>query len=473
MGARAAAALRKPRQLQRARSVALLGACIVLAGCASSVSGTAASAGSPAFTGCDKIACTGTLHGARYEIALPQRWNGTLLLYSHGYREPGPSEDRSPVLAPGWDTPDQAVGKALLERGYALAGSGFSAQGWNVAEGVSGNQELYEFFRSSVGVPQRVYAWGDSLGGLITQMLAQGRPSWLSAAAPVCAPLAGLVPNFDLGLDLEFAVQTLIYPGFQISGLGTAAAARRQLLSAAAAIANARSPGRQAAIAYIAATVGTPGQTPSEDGATRRSLVAAYAESIINGLALATVARYGLEQRFGGNVSGNTTTNYARRISGPERELIDSFSPGATARFNAAMAAGPRVAASPPARARALESGGDPTGAVPVPTLTLHTAADPLVIVANETFFRDRFERRGGGTNLVQVYTVPPRVYPALIGAPYGAGHCVFSDDARIGLISALDGWARDGRYPGPDTLAAQLGPRSGFDAGFQPPPWP
>ena len=43
------------------------------------------------FTGCDEAACTGDIDGAAYEIRMPETWNGTLLLYSHGYRQAEPS----------------------------------------------------------------------------------------------------------------------------------------------------------------------------------------------------------------------------------------------------------------------------------------------------------------------------------------------------------------------------------------------
>jgi hypothetical protein len=33
---------------------------------------------------------TGSLGGAAYQIEMPTRWNGTLILWSHGYIAPGP-----------------------------------------------------------------------------------------------------------------------------------------------------------------------------------------------------------------------------------------------------------------------------------------------------------------------------------------------------------------------------------------------
>ncbi|MEO8888109.1 MAG: hypothetical protein ABI429_02295, partial [Jatrophihabitantaceae bacterium] len=45
------------------------------------------------FNNCG-ASCTGAIDGAKYSIKLPTKWNGTLLLYSHGYRfaKPGPPD---------------------------------------------------------------------------------------------------------------------------------------------------------------------------------------------------------------------------------------------------------------------------------------------------------------------------------------------------------------------------------------------
>jgi hypothetical protein len=49
---------------------------------------------------------------------VPVNWNGTLLLYSHGF---------GPLTA--LDAPDPATQAALLARGYALAGSSYDPNG--------------------------------------------------------------------------------------------------------------------------------------------------------------------------------------------------------------------------------------------------------------------------------------------------------------------------------------------------------
>src|SRR6266851_5537810 len=61
--------------------------------------------------------------GATYLIEVPSNWNGTLVLYSHGYVVPGQPN-------PAKDAGDPLTEAALLQQGYALAGSAYSATGW-------------------------------------------------------------------------------------------------------------------------------------------------------------------------------------------------------------------------------------------------------------------------------------------------------------------------------------------------------
>ena len=139
------------------------------------------------FTGCDTVACTGRLAGAKYEIEMPAKWNGTLLLYSHGYR---PAAAGAAGLRPGrrpsrprTRRPTRSA-TALLAKGYALAGSAYTTNGWAVADGVAADEQLHDYFVEKVGKPDRTYVWGESLGGLITEILAEKDPDWVAGAAP-------------------------------------------------------------------------------------------------------------------------------------------------------------------------------------------------------------------------------------------------------------------------------------------------
>ena len=111
------------------------------------------------------------------------------------------------------------------------------------------------------------------------------------------------------------------------------------------------------------------------------------------------------------------------------------------------------------------------------PTITLHTAADPLVIVQNESFFKARYDAAvqsgAASCDLIQLYTVAPSNYPEKPGAPYGAGHCNFTSQSRVAVIDLLNSWVQGGTYPGTASIERAMGTASGFAAAYVPGPWP
>ncbi|GAB2674243.1 hypothetical protein [Thalassiella azotivora] len=435
-----------------------------------------------AFTGCEDVECTGEIDGAPYEILLPETWNGTLLLYSHGYRQaeaapPTFSEpSREPEPAPGWSSGTTEVGDALLEQGYALAGSAYASNGWAVEDGVEAGEALHEFFVENVGTPDRVYVWGDSLGGLITQLLAERNPDWVTAAAPLCGVMAGPNANLDLGLDVAYAVRTLLLPDMRLTGFSSWQEATEQWQAAYDAVLAAGTDVQAGVpkLLAISAVVDGPTATGTYDGSTVESGVRARAEGILTALGFATYGRYDIEQRFGGNPSANDDVDYAARLDAEERALIDTVGGARTAdALAAALEGGQRVEADAGARQRFADSG-TPTGAVQDPTITMHTAADPLVVVQNQSVFEDRVAANPDRTgDLVQLFTVAPPTFDAEQGAPYGAGHCNFSLDERVGVVDLLDRWAREGVYPAPAAVTAAFGDDTGYEPAYRPEPWP
>lgn len=471
-----------------ALAAAALAGSVVLASCSSAGSDEAGSlvtdqGDDVAFTDC-AAKCAGTLDGAEYQILLPTTWNGTLLLYSHGYRSASPRPpDFDPVPtaadpAPGYSSGEKRVAQALLDQGYALAGSGWASNGWAVEDGVTAANDLYGLFRDTVATPNRVYVWGDSLGGLVTQEIAERYPEWVDAAAPLCGVHAGVVPNMDLALDLAQGVRTLLDAKFKTHDYASVDEANKQWTRAAKDILSAAQDlegGGSAEVLALGALVDAAPQTKTYDASDPASRVSATVESVLTGLGFGTFGRYDVEQRFGGNISDNTDTDYAARFSKEDRALIDLVGgAGATDRIIEQLVASTRVSAQPAAVARARELGGDPSGAVTVPTITMHTAADPLVLVQNQSFLNARYEAYAGAkTDLVQLFTVPPAEFPETPGAPYGAGHCNFTPESRLGVITLLDGWVRDGIYPAVGRVEAAFGPNSGYSRFFKPPAWP
>jgi len=136
----------------------------VLAGCltvalalAGSQSSAAETAAGTATNVHGPVGANGNLQGAPYRIDIPDHWNGSLVMLMHGYEpkgmpraEPWPQNDA---------TPD------FLQRGYAVAASAYSTQGWAVTEALPDNERLRQYFATTYGKPKHTYAVGVSLGG--------------------------------------------------------------------------------------------------------------------------------------------------------------------------------------------------------------------------------------------------------------------------------------------------------------------
>ncbi len=479
-----------PRSYRRRHRVTVTACCVAaaltLAACANAstplsarAKNVQATSDSVTFKDC-AAQCAGEIDGAKYAIKLPQKWNGTLLLYSHGYRFATPAppdfsavQTNAQLTSTDKDgTGSDAVSTKLLSEGYALAGSSYKSNGWAVGDGVKAGEELHDQFVKLVGTPKRTYVWGDSLGGLITEVLAESNPGWVDGAAPMCGAVAGPNYNFDVALDVAVAVKTLIYPQLKLTGYASDTEAADNWKAAAAAIEKAAADtagGGTAKVLFIASLVDAPTATATFDGHDITSQVKARVEALLTALAFGTSGRYELEQRVGGDPSDNTKADYDSRISTAEAGTI-AFAGGDVASLLKTLDAAPRITADASAR-DAIEKLGDTTGALTVPTVTMHTESDPLVLVQNESVFAGRVSAKQRDSDLVQLYIAPPASYSESTGAPYGAGHCNFSDGQRVGLINTLDNWVRRSVYPNQAGLGGVIG--EGLNPVFVPGPWP
>jgi hypothetical protein len=123
---------------------------------------------------------TGTLNGADYRVETPEHWNGTLILFSHGYVPAGIPIPPGIPLANRADTESW-----LLDHGYALAGSDFQGRTGMVLDKALDDQiTLLDWFDATVGTPRRTIASGFSMGGGIATRLAERN----RAGSTVCWP---------------------------------------------------------------------------------------------------------------------------------------------------------------------------------------------------------------------------------------------------------------------------------------------
>ena len=162
--------------------------------------------------------CVGaTTDTAPYSMMVPANFNGTVYLYSHGYRPNVPV----PAGIPGYGGytvtntpqpgPNATVIGALLAKGYGVVGSGFARQGWNADSAIKTNVELVGIFKKQFTKTTKVVTWGESLGGFITQALAEKHPDLFSAAAPLCMA-SDITPLMTMAGDALWGIKTFFDP---------------------------------------------------------------------------------------------------------------------------------------------------------------------------------------------------------------------------------------------------------------------
>src|SRR3954468_17797842 len=169
---------------------------------------------------------SGVIGQAAWTAKVPVNWNGTLLLWNHGIRTTI-DPNRAPEWAPKGTDADTT--DALLAKGYALVGSSYRSNGFATRDAVNDDVALLAEFTRQFGKPARTYVWGVSLGGLISEMLAEERPDLVTAAAPACGVFSGAVPIGDQTLDSLLMVRAFFRPTLKVTGYTSNAEASRAL----------------------------------------------------------------------------------------------------------------------------------------------------------------------------------------------------------------------------------------------------
>jgi pimeloyl-ACP methyl ester carboxylesterase len=375
---------------------------------------------------------TGTFpDGATYLIEVPPNWNGTLLLYSHGYVVPGAPN-------PARDVGDPVTGAFLLSQGYALGGSSYATTGWAVHEALPDQIAVLDTFVSLVGQPARTLAWGHSLGGMITAGLVQEFPDRFSGAMPMCGVLAGGVGIWNEGLDGGFAFYNLLGfgSGLQLVNI-TDPITNLGISETVLALAQA-TPQGQARIALSAALADVPGwfdPTSPEPGRTD------YANREFNqflwlqqvDFPFQFAFRVELEARAGGNPSWNTGVSYRQQLAHSiDHAEVQALYQKAGLSLDADLEVLDRAAriSANPASLTYLEQNIIYNGEIPIPVLTLHTTGDGLVPFEDEQAYASVVRKANDDPFLRQTYVSR-------------AGHCAFTPAEQIvglqSLIARLD----------------------------------
>lgn len=371
---------------------------------------------------------TGTLANGTVWIAdVPAQWNGTLLLYSHGF---------GPLTAQ--DAPDPATAAALLARGYALAGSSYDPSGsmWALDTAVSDQFGTLRAVESGVlpARPRRVIAVGTSMGGLVSAMEAQEGAGVIDGALTTCGIVAGAINLNNYQLDGEYALAQLLLPGqnVQLTGFAStnAALATAAELQAAATTAQQTAAGRaRLALALVLlnaspGSVGTP-LTPAELEAGQFQVEFTGSFSTLDFI---EAGRPSIDAASGGSASWTAGTDFgAVLLRSPNlRDVAAMYrAAGLSLRGDLTDLTRHATITADPAAVRSLRETSVPTGRLAVPELDLHTIADQLVPVQQENFYRMRVQAAGSAGLLRQAYVA-------------SVGHCNFSSAELVAGVQAI-----------------------------------
>ena len=327
--------------------------------------------------------------GAHYALFRPADWNGSLVLYIHGYVEPDAA-----VALPD-DPALLALRSFLLAQGFAVAYSSFSQNGLAVEDGALWSAQVCRIFASKLGSPRRTFLVGPSMGGLIAVMMAEKHPELYTAALPMSGIVGGTRKTVDYHANVRVLFDAF-YPGVlpgSLLELPSGLDVNRDIVLPAVAAMQANPQGALA----MSQIVQTP--IPFSNGA---ELLGSIAQSLVfQALELEDL----LDRTHGHSFFENRATVYTGAL--PPELLAD---------LNARVA---RYGRAPDADAF-LERGYEPSGRLSIPVLTLHAALDPVAPVFLESAYHDRVASAGRLGFLAQRqvvsyghYMFPPSVIEA------------------------------------------------------------
>jgi pimeloyl-ACP methyl ester carboxylesterase len=378
--------------------------------------------------------------GAPYLFIAAANFNGTVFIWSHGIR---PAINIPATLAPAGPytitnaaepgprsaSGDLSVVNALVAAGYGVAGSGFSRQSLNVKEALAANVELIAAFKKKFPSTKKVIAWGDSLGAMHSQKLAETNPDLVDGlvlACPAANPSDGLVNYFG---DALYGFKAFFDPSIKVGGYSTDVATRQgeQLANvgkvltvlgklqaglssgawpdssspAGKALEAAGIPSRSALL-LVGAMAGIPTRSKHVDGtsgptgaAETYPLAVAPAVAILENMGTVGVAGSLLiadgELLTGGKVFDNSKTDYAARVAS-DRDIF-SFAFSGNSAVDAMLGA---LAATPREKA-------DAAAVAKIPSLVglKGTVAKPTVMIVGES---DEYAPASGAQWLIDSY---------------------------------------------------------------------
>ncbi|MBI1791647.1 MAG: alpha/beta hydrolase [Acidobacteria bacterium] len=331
---------------------------------------------------------TGEINGSQFRIDMPDNYNGSVILYCHGYGG-NVKYDQKPL-------PKQV--QVLAEAGYALVQAGYSGVGWAVKEGVEDTEALRRHFARKYGKPKRTYVMGHSMGGIVTLAIMEKFPESYDGALPLCGPLGASLEVLQRRVFDLLVVFDYYYPGV----IG--------------------SPVKLADNVKMSPEYATQLKKEMDADPQKRAAIqkyAGFASEMELGVGIGFFANIMKEliERAGGNPFDNRDTVY---FGGEDDTAINR---------------GVKRYTADPRATEYLRIYYTPKGRPARPILAVHTVYDPIVPTWASNPYADLVRKEGTGERFVQRFVTRP-------------GHCSINPDETLHAFQDLVKWVETGQRP-------------------------
>ena len=331
---------------------------------------------------------TGTLDGASYRIDMPDKWNGVLIVYYHGYSE-------HPVVFDK-DKPNE-MGSGFAAAGYEVVQSGYSETGYTLEHALPETEALREYAIAKHGQPKETYVTGHSMGGQLTMMTIESFPNRYDGALALC----GLLQPTTWAIGRASAMRAAFdyyYPGMLPGPINIPA----------------NFPLDEALVDKVLKALPTNPKGRAELMVLGRFKTE---EDLADGVVFGAFVERDLEQKIGAPVMDNRNFIY---VGGPDDNALND----GVKRYTASDAA-----------LAYLKTWYNPTGVLVKPMLAVHTTYDPIIPADSVRLYADLVQRNGSSRNFVQQYVKQD-------------GHCHISGAETAAALEELIQWKRNGLKP-------------------------
>jgi hypothetical protein len=386
----------------------------------------------PATIACpETIAAIATCYAARQDTgayllaAMPKNWNGNLIVFAHG----GPA-----VVPPTANSSQGDLARAAfnVKRGFAWIASSYRREGYGVQMAAEDTDNARKFFIASIATPKRTILHGTSYGGLVGAKLlekyaknADGSVNY-DGALFNSGVVAGSILNYEFRVDLHAVYQFYCgnlprpsetqYPLW----MGLPADSQMTLKEMGARIDECTGVGKPADMRT---------EQQKQNLANIIGVVRVPERMLVRHMQAALFIFRDIAQGVGNGHSAFSNLDVAYRGSSDDAALNRGV-----ARFAADATA-----------VSALKADGEPTGALTVPVVSIHSLNDPQAAVESQAAYRSKVNGAGNGMRLVQAYTDESE-------------HAAQSAPELGAALDALMQWIEKGDKPSPQSIAASCG---------------